>query len=549
MQGDSGGVRPAINTVLGTGVGVAQASGVTAPDVAVARTVRRAVGRLVGMNSVNLGASLGVGILLASKFGATGTKDALDAAIAIPRTAVQTFGAASLGGASLYVIGRLSDSNRPRVGSILLSILVVQGAYSLLLFACLIGLEDRAVAYFAADVAVADRMLLHTALRWTACSLLLRPVLTLLGSAATGLQMYGTMQVGNLLEKLGAVCGLLLVGAFGVLAYPVGTMGGLVVGILLLFAILRRRGVVLEPPVQVNSSEVREAFRQALPWMATAPLANASAWLLVPLMLRMAPGSYASYGYAVVLNTMMLSLVLVPLTDALAPLLARYAGGSAVDSDPMAREQEREMLRLGFRLSVFAGIALFVLNVGLARPLVGMLFFHGALTQEGADRIAVLTMILGTGLLGRAIVTYLSRVFQAQVSVQNSVVIQFSEPLIALPIAFVFSSSLGVAAVAIGASASVLVGSAVGVLLGRRKTGPDVFKLEASGLLWAGCAVILAGGLASLPMGLVPGILPNMARLVLYGGVITVLLAFLGLALEIREFVWLKNRMIRLAGR
>ncbi len=450
------------------------------------------IGLLMFLGLANAALGLLNNIALASIFGASAQKDALEAALAIPRQIVMTFGLASFGGASLYVIGRLSAANPGRMRQFLSTIFLIQLVCSLFFALALWLFSEPIVRLMSPGMQPQARRIAINALSWTAWIVVLQPIVILLGASATGLEKYWTIPTGNMLARLGILGGALCVPVLGAIAYPMGAVIGLAIAVVLLGLALMRQGLRPTFHLAFRAVEIWEAFKQSMPWIVSAPVLNLATWILIPLMIAQGPGAYSSYMYAYALMTMVNMILVTPISNAFAPRLAQCAGRVRSSGSSGDIREEQLLVNRGFRISLIVGTGLGIfLTVG-ARPIVCMILRHGAMGDFAARRAAILLSIMGCSLLGQSVNTFGSRFFQARIAVWNLVLVNLASPLVVLGVALFLIKAMGINAVAVARLVSSLSSGLVTYFLSRHLIGARAFQVGWKMGLWTIGMVIVS---------------------------------------------------------
>lgn len=480
------------------------------------------------LNLLNLALGLISNTALAARFGAGTLKDGIELALSTSRNMVTTFGIGSLGGSALYVVARLSAKGRGEIDSYVSSVFVLQLAYSLVFFLALRFFAVPIVAAMSPGMSPAIQQLAVGSVSWAAWVILLQPVADLLGAANTGLQIYGTIQIGTLIQKLCLVGGILATGLWGPVAYPAGNTIGLLLSIVLLAAVLMRTGFRFTSRISLRSTEIRESLKLSVPWVLASPLLNVANWIIVPVMIGLGPGNYSSFLYANVLYTMVIAVVITPFSDGLSPQLARHAG---VHSD--GKDEGRALISLGYRVSIMLGILVAALSVGGSKPLVGLILYRGAMDAHSAQQISQLFAVSGGGLAAQAVTIFLSRLFQARISMTGYIVSQLVGPLIMLPLVFLLVGRIGIHAVAVATSVSSFFGGWISWVMARRLVGRELLVLDRNLTVWGMTVVTAAVGIAWIPVGVVHGLAVNALRLV-------------AVSVALGSLAWLVSYLLRL---
>jgi putative peptidoglycan lipid II flippase len=480
---------------------------------------------LILLNIINLILGLVSNTVLAAKFGAGTLKDGIELSLSTSRNMVTSFGIGSLGGSALYVVARLSSKKPDQINGYISSVFLLQFMYSLLFFGALRVFAEPIVNLMSPGMPADIRGVAIGSITWAAWIILLQPVADLLGAANTGLQIYGTIQIGTILQKICLLVGILCTDLFGPIAYPAGNTIGLVLCIVLLAKVLASSGFKFSTRVSFKSTEIRQSLKLSVPWVMAAPLLNIASWVIIPIMIGLGPGQYSSYLYSNVLYTMVIAVVITPFSDGLSPMLARCA---ALTHEGAAGglAEEGSLISLGFRVSFMLGVLVAALAVVASRPLVGLILFKGAMDLNSASQISKLFCISSIGLASQSVTIFLCRLFQAKISMTSYILSQLVSPLVMLPLVFLLVGRMGIYAIATGMTLSSMAGGWLSLVLARRLVGRHQLRLDRNLVLWAILMVIAAAGVLCFPVAIERPFALNLINLLLVG-LSTVSLAWL----------------------
>lgn len=495
---------------------------------------------LMILNIINLLLGLATNTILAAKFGAGALKDGLELSFSTSRNVLSTFGLGSLGGSALYVIARMSSIKRNRMESYISSVFLIQFMYSIIFFMVLIIYAESIIDLLSPGMPDDIRHIAITCITWTAWIVLLQPIIDLLGSVNTGLQIYGTLQTGMVLQKLCLIVGIMSIDLFGPIAYPAGNIAGLVACIILLLAVLYRSGMRLSTQISFRSKAIKESFKLSLPWLVSSPVLNFASWVIIPIMIGLGPGFYSSYLYAMALYTMMIAVIVTPFSDGFSPMMAKYAGLPQEQREGKNQE-EQILISLGFRTSFMIGVLIASVAVVSSKPLVSLIFFHGAMTLESASQISRLLNIIGIGLIGQSVTIFLCRFFQARISMTSYILSQIVSPIIMILIIYLLIKPMGIYAVAWGITVSSILGAGISWFLAKRLTNKNTLSLDKKFLQWICLLIIFTLGLYFLPISIHKSFIRNISNLVIMCSAIIIISWVTAYLLKIPEYELVKT--------
>jgi putative peptidoglycan lipid II flippase len=299
-----------------------------------------------------------------------------------------------------------------------------------------------------------------------------------------------------------------------------------IAGLLQLLVLVLRRGETVAAPLRVSFDvEMRDFFARAIPGMvvSAAPQLLAIAGAIIA---SSSPSTVSWLYFANRLIELPLGVAGVAMGTVLIPELTRALHGG--DKAAIAHAQSRALeLAAGLALPATLGL------VVLSKPIVRLLFEHGAFTAADTASTAQALTWLALGLPAHVLVKALSPAFFAREDTWTPLLATFKGFVFAIALALLLGHFLGVAGIAIGlafgawSTASSLVrqtASGFGLLLDvdARRRLPRIVAaaLVMGGLLWLASGVTAnAHGLAqaAILLALIAG------AIVIYG---LLLLAF-----------------------
>jgi peptidoglycan biosynthesis protein MviN/MurJ (putative lipid II flippase) len=432
---------------------------------------------LMALNGFAVLLGLAVNAISAAAFGISNSKDALEAALSIPRQLLSSLGVGSLGGSSLYVLAREEEESHEERKSLLMTVFWVQTLYSAVLVAGVLFLKVWFAERAATGYADAERRLLVRALTVTSVLLLLQPAQDLFSTGLLAVRRFGFSQLAIILQRFVTVLALLLVPQFGAIAYPAGIVAGTCCGVMVAWYGARHEGLVAWSMPRLRSPRFRQVVRLSVPWMLAAPVLNAAGLVLIPMLLHMGSGAMATYAYANGLYAILIAVVFTPVMDVLAPSLARDAGIHSREGTALSEAVQLASLTKGLRVAIVVGGGATIFAVCGSGALTRLLLARGALRPADAIHIADLFALSALGYVGHSLTVFLGRYFQAQLRIWPHIAAQAASPAVVLVVVYLLGDTFGVDAVGVGLALSAFASAliAIGFAANISKRGLSVF--------------------------------------------------------------------------
>ena len=301
-------------------------------------------------------------------------------------------------------------------------------------------------------------------------------------------------------------------------------------------------GLISKAWPNLRSTAFRQSLKVSIPWVVCSPLVNFAEWIILPVTINLGPGVYSCYAYANILTGMLLSVLVTPVADALAPFLAEHGPSAQGGVGNQAWQRAgAERIRSGFRTSLALGLVVTCIAVVASGPLVGLVYFHGSLQREDAKVIRQLTVILGMSTCFRAIILFFNRLFQARLSMINYVIAQAADPALRLLLILALVPKLGIFGIAAATSISVAGVALVSFWRGRKIVGAAPFCLDTEMRHWmlAVGAIVLVGAVTS--GGIQPTVIRNALLTVALGSLALGACLGLGYLFRVREMNTLRD--------
>jgi putative peptidoglycan lipid II flippase len=301
-----------------------------------------------------------------------------------------------------------------------------------------------------------------------------------------------------------------------------GTVG--LAGLLQLLVLALRRGDVIAAPLRISfDAEMRGFAGKAIPGM----VANAAPQLLIvagAIIASTSPSAVSWLYYANRLIELPLGIVGVAIGTVLVPQLTRAVRG---EDAAAAGEGQSRGLELAVGLALPAALGLIVLS----RPIVQLLFEHGAFGAADTTATARALSLLALGLPAHVLVKAISATFFARDDTRTPLVATLAGLAVAIVAALLLAPWFGTDGIAMGlalaawSSAAVLAsraaktfGVSIDAQARRRLPRIGLAALAMGGLLWLAADFITrwSAGTHGLAMTAALGILIA-ASLAIYG--------------------------------
>ena len=438
----------------------------------------RTTGLLVLLSLASQALSLGIQVALAHRFGAGREVDAYVAALTLPGL-VEAFLLAALVQLLLpALVRRLDRGEREEAWRALATLVTVLGGGCLLL-SVPVALSGRAlIALMAPGLDPAARTLAGGYLAGLFPGLALSVASALLTQAFHAERRFLWPAAAGTVSQLVPLAAVILLGdRLGLWSLVLGTLAARLAVLVPLAIGLARRGVPLRPRLDLAHPDVRRMAWLALPAMAAVASARMNGAVDRFFVSFLEPGKLAALGYADRVVSLVLAVLVSPVTAVLYPGLAGFE----------ARGDRPGLFRAidaGLRGVIAGMIPVAVALTVLAAPALTVLFQHGRFSATDTAQVAgVIGCYAGIVVLG-GVGSLLTRGFYA---VGNT-----RDPMIwggLLPVAFniVLDAAVyrpfGVYGVAAVTSLNAIAGLPVLYLVLRRRLGAPVIPGWGSFLL------------------------------------------------------------------
>jgi putative peptidoglycan lipid II flippase len=398
--------------------------------------------------------------------------------------------------------------------------------------------------------------------RWCLPQVFFYGVYTLLGQMLVARHRFGPMMFAPILNNLVAIAvfgGYLVVygpldpfagqySAGQVVWFGLGSTIGIAVQALVLVPVLRRSGLHSRLRTDLRGVGLGKAARLGAWTVGLIAVLQVTNILVTRLATSAVVGGEAGAGFSVYTNAFLVvmvphSVITVSLASAMMPTM------SAAVADGRTGDARAELVQ-ALRLSLAVVVPAAGLLVGLAAPLMAVLFGHGA-AADGVDLLAVTMAAFAPGLLGLTVHFLLQRGLYAFEDTRTPVGIQVVIGIVQVGLAWLLLRGIGdqEAAVVLAACWSIayLLGAVISVpVIGRRLGGLPLGSLGL--LLLRACVVALVAGMVALvtPFALAElGFTNRLLVLLIAGGIAGAAVLGAAAVLRLRELTGLLEPGLR----
>ena len=305
---------------------------------------------------------------------------------------------------------------------------------------------------------------------------------------------------------------------------------------------LSREGYRYRAVLDYRDAGLREVFRLMGP--GTLGLAAVQINLLVNMILATGQGTGAVswLSYAFRLMYLPIGLFGVSIATAALPDLARQAARQELAG-------MRETISSGLRMMLMLNVPATVGLITLASPIVALIFERGSFTSADTATTAAALVFYAPGLLGYAAVKITVPSFYALRDSRTPVLVSIGSVLVNIGLNLWLVRVIGYRGLALGtAIAAGLNASVLLALLGRRLGGLDAVRIATAFGKIAMASAIMGLAVIGMEHWLSrmwpdPGLLPQLARLLITIASGLVVLALSGRAMRIHELEGLRQRL------
>ena len=277
-------------------------------------------------------------------------------------------------------------------------------------------------------------------------------------------------------------------GSWGIDSLAWGTTVGALVSLVVLFPLMRKRGMRYRPRIDWNMPGMREVGMLVWPILIGSAVGKVSIFVDQTLASTLGEGSISALSYSEKLFQLPLGLFVAGITIPIFPLLSEYVAAKQP-------EKLKATLHFGMRVIAFVMLPASVGLIVLRTPIIALLFQHGAFTAEATAQTSWALLFYSLGLYSYAGRDTLTRVFYAYHDTRTPVKISVIAVVVNIAVSATLMLFMGVGGLALGTTVALTLNMVVLMELLRRKLGPMGF-----GKMARSFAGILA---ASIVMGLV----------------------------------------------
>lgn len=320
-------------------------------------------------------------LVVARSFGRNDSLDAFLFAFMLPSFAV-TLVMGAISAATVPVLVETREKEGVASAQRLLSTVALLSSAALVVLAALLGLLQPwylpPLAHsFKPEKLQLTRELLYILLPW----LVFSGLATFMAAVLNAVEKFAVPALVPLLTPL-AIMGAIAAGiGYGAVSLAVGTVAGGLCEVSLLWYLARKHRVLGAARWHGLDRRVRQVLSQAAPLMAGTFLMGATPVVDQSMAARLAPGSVAALSYGSKVLTGIIAIGATALGTAVLPYFSRMAG----DNDWRAcRDTLKRLSALVLAITVPLTVALIVVS----KPLVRLLFQHGAFTNLDTDVVS-----------------------------------------------------------------------------------------------------------------------------------------------------------------
>ncbi len=282
------------------------------------------------------------------------------------------------------------------------------------------------------------------------------------------------------------------------LVLAIGTTAGVIGMTLALLPALRATGFRLAWPRGWRHEAIRQVAHLAK-WVVAYVGANQLGYLVVILLAGRIEGGYTAYAAAFILFQLPHAIFAVSIFTALLPAISERWTAGDVDGF-------RAYLGQGMRATAVVIVPAALGYLVLSRPVVRLLLEHGVVTPRSGRLVADILVAFAVGLFPFSAFQLLLRAFYAMQDTRTPALVNVASLVVNViaNVVLFFAFDLGVQGLALGHAASYAVGSALLLVLIRRRLGgldgrsmlPVLGRVVVAAAATACAAWLVATGLA-----------------------------------------------------
>jgi len=265
------------------------------------------------------------------------------------------------------------------------------------------------------------------------------------------------------------------------LALAVAVLGGGLMQMVAQWPSLKQIGFFEAPSLELGHPGVREALRRMGPALIGMGVYYVDVVLARRFLSELGPGSQSYFAWALRLCDFPQGIFIMALQTAALPSLSRLAARG--DHEELART-----FAFGMRLTLFVAVSATALMVGLAQPLVVLLFQRGEFDAESVSGTARALMAQGLGIWLVAAVRQLVSVYYALGDTRTPVAVAAADLIVFVGLALLLRGPFG----HVGVGLAVTGSSAVQMLLLWWRLGTRLPALHTREILGSAARTLVA---------------------------------------------------------
>jgi murein biosynthesis integral membrane protein MurJ len=254
-------------------------------------------------------------------------------------------------------------------------------------------------------------------------------------------------------------------GWFDITGLAIGTTLGTAAMALVQLPFVIKAGMPIRPKFNLKHPVFKSVTSLGWP-IALVSIANLVGWTIRTNLLSTVLGAFAIYTYCFQIIMMPYGIFAVSIATVLYPTLSRHAANKR-------REEFVGDMSLGFRWTLFILLPISLGVMALAMPIIRVLFEHrgGQFTFSdslfASDFLSYYALSIGP----YAMVMFATRVFYSMKDTGTPAVINIAGVVFNAVISYILLKTMGAAGIALGASLTYIVTTAVSMYMIRRETG------------------------------------------------------------------------------
>jgi putative peptidoglycan lipid II flippase len=399
----------------------------------------------------------------AQTFGASRALDAYNAAFLFPDLLFNILIASGIAAAFVPILTGLLQSDKSKAEEYVNSVITSATGTMLLMAAAIFFLAGPISTIVAPGFDPQDKLLVIKIMRVLALSPIFFAASNAIGAMLVTKRRFLFYGLSPVLYNLGIIGGtLFLVPYFGIMGVAFGTLGGVVLHLLVRAADAWREGFRFKVDFSVRTPEFRKTIRLMIPKMFGHPIELATFWGFTAIASTLVPGSIAVISFARNFQSVPVSLIGITIATTSFPLLAGAA--SSWEMEKFWTTLKHSFFAIG-ALSLLAALLIFFIR----EPLIRILLGGGEFQSDDINRTAAALGIFCLSIPTEALIHLLARAFYATKNTTIPVAVSVLGIIIAVPGGYFLSRSWGIVALPfaffLGSALELVI---LGILLPRR---------------------------------------------------------------------------------